>query len=144
MIKEVLLGLCLALVSVWTAPAPESGKYFNLLFKKLLVFSSFGWLILQFVINSISHKLKYNNQLMHQIILSFQPVSLTLSDPVVVLKDGGSIRGQYMKVKGSDKVVEQFLGIPYAQPPIGPLRLAAPKPLERWEGIRNAVEHPVM
>lgn len=81
---------------------------------------------------------------MHQIILSSQPVSLTLSDPMVVLKDGGSVRGQYMKVKGSDKVVEQFLGIPYAQPPIGPLRLAAPKPLERWEGIRNAVEHPVM
>lgn len=89
MIKEVLLGLCLALVPVWTAPTE------------------------------------------------------TDSGPLVVLNHG-RVRGQYMKVKGSDNVVEQYLGIPYAQPPIGPLRLAAPKPIDGWEGIRNAIDHPVM
>ncbi|XP_067245359.1 fatty acyl-CoA hydrolase precursor, medium chain-like [Chanodichthys erythropterus] len=67
----------------------------------------------------------------------------TDSGPVVVLKHG-SVRGQYMKVKGSEKVVEQYLGIPFAQPPVGPLRLAAPIPVQRWEGIRNATEHPLM
>uniref|UniRef100_A0A9J8BYB4 Carboxylic ester hydrolase n=1 Tax=Cyprinus carpio carpio TaxID=630221 RepID=A0A9J8BYB4_CYPCA len=63
------------------------------------------------------------------------------SGPVVVLKHG-SVRGQYMKAKGSEKVVEQYLGIPFAQPPVGPLRLAAPGPVQGWEGIRNATQHP--
>uniref|UniRef100_A0A8C1EBQ4 Carboxylic ester hydrolase n=2 Tax=Cyprinus carpio TaxID=7962 RepID=A0A8C1EBQ4_CYPCA len=65
----------------------------------------------------------------------------TDSGPVVVLKHG-SVRGQYMKAKGSEKVVEQYLGIPFAQPPVGPLRLAAPGPVQGWEGIRNATQHP--
>ncbi|MGW2598731.1 carboxylesterase/lipase family protein [Streptomyces klenkii] len=33
-----------------------------------------------------------------------------------------------------------FRGIPYAQPPVGPLRFAAPVPLRPWEGIRQAAE----
>ncbi|XDV28822.1 hypothetical protein PO909_032030 [Leuciscus waleckii] len=67
----------------------------------------------------------------------------TDSGPVVVLKHG-SVRGQYVKVKGSEKVVEQYLGIPFAQPPVGPLRLAAPDPVQGWEGIRNATQLPPM
>ncbi|KAL6479036.1 hypothetical protein MHYP_G00124690 [Metynnis hypsauchen] len=65
----------------------------------------------------------------------------TDSGPVVVLKHG-SLRGQYVTVKGSEKAVEQYLGIPFAQPPVGPLRLAAPKPAEPWEGERDAIQHP--
>ncbi|XP_026782841.3 carboxylesterase 3 [Pangasianodon hypophthalmus] len=64
----------------------------------------------------------------------------TDSDPVIILKHG-SIRGKYVTVKGSDKVVEQYLSIPFAQPPVGPLRLAAPQPVEPWEGVRDGTQH---
>lgn len=33
----------------------------------------------------------------------------------------------------------QFLGVPYAQPPLGDLRWRAPQPLEPWTGVREAV-----
>ena len=39
------------------------------------------------------------------------------------------------------KLVHAFLGIPYAEPPVGELRFAAPKPPKRWSGIRNATEY---
>ncbi|HBY48605.1 MAG TPA: hypothetical protein DEH09_04680, partial [Alcanivorax sp.] len=32
----------------------------------------------------------------------------------------------------------QFLGIPYAQPPLGDLRWRAPQPLEPWDDVRDA------
>ena len=37
--------------------------------------------------------------------------------------------------------VHAFLGIPYAAPPFGPRRFAAPEPPERWDGVRSATEY---
>ena len=34
--------------------------------------------------------------------------------------------------------VELFAGIPYASPPVGDLRFAAPEPPKNWEGVREA------
>ncbi|MFB7517202.1 carboxylesterase/lipase family protein [Streptomyces sp. NPDC056144] len=34
--------------------------------------------------------------------------------------------------------VAAFLGVPYAQAPVGPLRFRAPEPVEPWEGVREA------
>ena len=35
-----------------------------------------------------------------------------------------------------------FFGVPYAKPPVGPLRWHAPVALEPWEGIRSACHFP--
>ncbi|WP_052508802.1 carboxylesterase/lipase family protein [Pseudomonas saudimassiliensis] len=39
----------------------------------------------------------------------------------------------------ADENTWQFLGIPYAKPPLGDLRWRAPQPVEAWEGVREAV-----
>ena len=31
-----------------------------------------------------------------------------------------------------------FLGVPYAQPPVGALRFRAPQPAQSWQGVRSA------
>lgn len=62
---------------------------------------------------------------------------------MVSLKNG-RIRGEYVTVKGTEKRVKQYLGIPFARPPVGPLRFAAPQDAEPWEGERDGTRHPLM
>ncbi|MCW2915307.1 MAG: putative carboxylesterase [Actinomycetia bacterium] len=46
------------------------------------------------------------------------------------------------KVRGSVRDgVAAFLGIPYAEPPFGAHRFAAPQPVQPWDGIRDALEY---
>ncbi|XP_006072140.3 carboxylesterase 3 isoform X1 [Bubalus bubalis] len=50
----------------------------------------------------------------------------------------GRVGGRQVGVKGTDRLVNVFLGIPFAQPPLGPHRFSAPRPAESWEGVRDA------
>jgi para-nitrobenzyl esterase len=44
-------------------------------------------------------------------------------------------------VEGKDDgKVKSFLGIPYAQPPVGDLRWKAPQPVAKWNGVKKAAE----
>ena len=45
----------------------------------------------------------------------------------------GSVRGR------TEDGLAVFRGMPFARPPVGELRLAAPMPVEPWEGVREAV-----
>ncbi|XP_041852009.1 carboxylesterase 3 [Melanotaenia boesemani] len=65
------------------------------------------------------------------------------SDLLVSLKNG-PIRGEYVSVKGTENRVKQYLGIPFARPPVGPLRLAAPQSVESWEAERDCTHQPPM
>ncbi len=53
---------------------------------------------------------------------------------LVVATDDGSVRG--MAAGTSD----EFLGIPYAAPPVGALRWRPPHPAARWKGVRDATK----
>jgi len=55
-------------------------------------------------------------------------------DATVVQTDKGAVHGTI--VNG----VRVFLGIPFAAPPVGPLRFSAPKPAPVWTGVRDALQ----
>ena len=40
----------------------------------------------------------------------------------------------------NDGRVRAFLGLPYAAPPVGPLRFKAPEPPSNWTGVRDATQ----
>ncbi|XP_077888569.1 cocaine esterase [Ictidomys tridecemlineatus] len=56
----------------------------------------------------------------------------------------GQVRGSLVHVKETEVGVHTFLGIPFAKPPVGPLRFAAPEPPEPWSGVRDGTSHPAM
>ncbi|MDT4999097.1 MAG: para-nitrobenzyl esterase [Mycobacterium sp.] len=60
------------------------------------------------------------------------PAPTTPSDPAVVQTASGSVRG----VVAPDHRL--FAGIPYAAPPVGPLRWQPPAPAPPWPGVRDA------
>jgi para-nitrobenzyl esterase len=53
--------------------------------------------------------------------------------PPEVSTPAGRVRGH------REAGVAVFRGIPYAQPPVGALRLAAPRPVPGWSGVREAL-----
>ncbi|XP_042556601.1 pyrethroid hydrolase Ces2a-like [Dipodomys spectabilis] len=56
----------------------------------------------------------------------------------------GQVRGSLIHVKDSNVGVHTFLGIPFAKPPVGPLRFAPPEQPEAWSGVRDATSYPAM
>jgi len=56
------------------------------------------------------------------------------SERVIVMTKSGALKGY-----AANADTWQFLGIPYAKPPLGDLRWRPPQPLEPWRGVRDAV-----
>uniref|UniRef100_A0A8C3LZG5 Carboxylic ester hydrolase n=1 Tax=Chrysolophus pictus TaxID=9089 RepID=A0A8C3LZG5_CHRPC len=63
--------------------------------------------------------------------------------PEVVTKYG-TARGYQIKVDAAERSVNVFLGLPFAKPPVGPLRFSEPQPPEPWKGVRDATSYPPM
>jgi para-nitrobenzyl esterase len=54
---------------------------------------------------------------------------------------GPQVRLRSGKVRGRiEDGLAVFRGMPFARPPVGELRLAAPRPAEPWDGVREAVD----
>jgi len=58
--------------------------------------------------------------------------------PTVCIGSGSLIGSKMLSTEG--RVFLAFRGIPYAQPPVGPLRFKDPKPSKKWTGVLNATE----
>ncbi|KAM6250422.1 fatty acyl-CoA hydrolase precursor, medium chain isoform 2-T2 [Spheniscus humboldti] len=66
-----------------------------------------------------------------------------VEQPEVVTKYG-RVRGYQFKVDAAERSVNVFLGLPFAKPPVGPLRFSEPQPPEPWKGVRDATSYPPM
>lgn len=64
----------------------------------------------------------------------------TAPDELVVQLKSGPVRGS-TKLDVFGLTVEQFLGIPYAAPPVGELRFAPPQPVTPWEDVRDGTKY---
>jgi len=60
------------------------------------------------------------------------PAMASASDPLPVQTNAGAVRGI------TDGTVNEWLGIPYAAPPVGKNRWRPPQPVTPWKGIRKA------
>ena len=56
------------------------------------------------------------------------------SDDLTIKTDRGKVQGKM----SADGQARDFLGIPFAAPPIGPLRWKPPQPAAKWHGVRQA------
>ena len=57
----------------------------------------------------------------------------------VVQTESGAVVGAVENLPYG-KTAYQYLGIPYAEPPVGDLRFADPKPVKPWPGTKRATE----
>ena len=60
--------------------------------------------------------------------------------PVVQIKPG-NVRGFWRGEPGTPGASAAFLGLPFAQPPFGELRFAAPVPPEPWDGVLDCLDY---
>ncbi|KAM9061846.1 pyrethroid hydrolase Ces2e [Sarcophilus harrisii] len=64
------------------------------------------------------------------------------ADDLIRTTESGQIQGSKISIKGIDKDVNIFLGIPFAKPPVGALRFSPPQPPDSWSNVRDATSHP--
>ncbi|XP_069752913.1 cholinesterase-like isoform X1 [Narcine bancroftii] len=75
------------------------------------------------------------------LLLTFEPLNSTPSEEeIVVTTKQGKVKGTSLNVLSG--TVTAFLGIPYAEPPVGELRFKKPEPRRPWSGLWNADRHP--
>ncbi|XP_048648120.1 liver carboxylesterase 1-like isoform X2 [Marmota marmota marmota] len=84
---------------------------------------------------------------LYSVVLAFLSASTAWghpSSPPVVDTVHGKVLGRYVSLEGSAQPVAVFLGIPFAKPPLGPLRFAPPQPAEPWRSVKNTTSYPPM
>lgn len=71
------------------------------------------------------------------VILSLvTPCLLSVTNPTVVTPTG-VVKGFHV----SETETDVFLGIPFAKPPVGPLRFRLPEPVAPWSGVLDATKY---
>jgi carboxylesterase type B len=74
-------------------------------------------------------------------VLDIRQQTSSTSAPTATVS-AGLLRGRTTKLPDANVTVNQFLAIPFAQPPINNLRFVAPQPVRPWNGVYNATTQP--
>ena len=61
--------------------------------------------------------------------ITIQTIVCSDNNPIVKTTSG-TVRGQTLYIPSFNRFVDQYLGIPYAEPPVGKLRFARTVPLK--------------
>ncbi|XP_073411039.1 fatty acyl-CoA hydrolase precursor, medium chain-like [Dendrobates tinctorius] len=77
------------------------------------------------------------------LILTAIETGVKAERPLVTTKYG-DLRGVTVPVKETSRVIDAFFGVPFARPPVGPLRFGNPEPPEPWKSERDASDPPPM
>ncbi|XP_040580554.1 LOW QUALITY PROTEIN: acetylcholinesterase [Lepeophtheirus salmonis] len=84
--------------------------------------------------------LYFNKILVYLLTLSWS-VGAIVQDNLVITTKKGKIRGVTLK-SATNREVDAWYGIPYAQPPVGNLRFRHPRHIDAWEGIKETTRPP--
>lgn len=71
-------------------------------------------------------------------LLALTTIPLVVSEDIVVTTKYGAVRGKRVST-GESSYLDEFYGIPYAVPPVGPLRFRPPQPIQKWNCTREAL-----
>ncbi|CAN7979716.1 unnamed protein product [Ixodes pacificus] len=74
---------------------------------------------------------------LHRLLISTLIACATV-EAVQVYTQSGVLRGTTQRIMG--KTIDAFLGVPFAEPPLGNLRFKKPVPIRQWAGVKNATE----
>jgi para-nitrobenzyl esterase len=72
--------------------------------------------------------------------VAFGVVAMVLSGGLASASDVATVEAGKLRGVSKEGIVA-FKGVPYAAPPIGNLRWRAPRPVERWKGVRSAEKY---
>ena len=72
-------------------------------------------------------------------VTSIAAVTYAADDTVTISTPQGEIEGVKGTARNGDAFFS-FRGVPYAQPPVGPLRWRPPRPAAAWHGVRSGEE----
>ena len=67
-------------------------------------------------------------------------MSKEVENTIVNLSEAASLKGSVEHHGSSAIPVHQFLGVPFAEPPVGKLRFKPPVAVQLWTGVRDALK----
>ncbi|XP_044515652.1 liver carboxylesterase 1-like [Gracilinanus agilis] len=81
---------------------------------------------------------------LHTLILYIIAFTVQGQQPSMPIVDTeyGKVQGTQAILQGFDIPVHVFLGVPFAKPPLGPLRFTPPQPPEPWNYVKNTTTYP--
>ncbi|CAH1244898.1 ACHE [Branchiostoma lanceolatum] len=74
-----------------------------------------------------------------RLVLLSITLTMAVAQRTVIETTTGKVRGKVLNLYGRQVVA--FLGIPYAEPPVGPLRFKPPQPAKNWTSVFDAFQY---